>query len=57
MSDVETIARAICREKCAFYGEPPCRTLDDWRDGDDCDEPGCRALANAAMIAAREAAQ
>jgi hypothetical protein len=22
--DVERIARAICREKCAFYGDPPC---------------------------------
>jgi hypothetical protein len=29
MIDVETIARAICREKCAFYGEPPCHTLAD----------------------------
>lgn len=53
MSDPETIARvarAICAEKCAFYGEPPC-----WEVGEglspDCDEPGCEALAMAAVAA------
>lgn len=43
-------ARAICAERCAFYGEPPC-----WKVGDglspDCDEPGCEALAAAAIRA------
>jgi hypothetical protein len=51
MSDAEKqidrMARAICRESCAFYGEPPC-----WMDGfwphPGCDEPGCIALAKAA---------
>jgi hypothetical protein len=54
---VDRVARAICREKCAFYGEPPCFTLED-DDGNlvpwpnpHCDEPGCGALAVAALLA------
>jgi hypothetical protein len=54
---VDRVARAICREKCAFYGEPPCFTLED-DDGSPvpwpnphCDEPGCGALALAALLA------
>jgi len=52
---VERVAKAICREACAFYGEPPC-----WKLGDefvqepwppDCGEPGCFALAAAAIRA------
>jgi len=49
---IDKAARAICAEKCAFMGEPPC-----WQIGDglspDCDEPGCLALAEAAVAAAR----
>jgi hypothetical protein len=54
---VDRVARAICREKCASYGEPPCFTLED-DDGNlvpwpnpHCDEPGCGALAVAALLA------
>lgn len=58
----ETLHRAICREKCAMYGEPPCFELtaaDDvgtplpWPNPD-CDEPGCHALAIAAFAALRQ---
>lgn len=50
----DRIARAICREKCAFMGEPPC--FDKSIFGEEpwpnpyCDEPGCHALA-AAVVA------
>lgn len=52
MTEAE-IARAICREKCAFYGEPPCFMIaDEFGDpppwpNEGCDEPGCFALAQA----------
>lgn len=53
----ETIARALCREQCAFRGEPPCFLVED-NQGDplpwpnpNCDEPGCHALAAAAVEA------
>lgn len=59
-ADVDCAARAICRETCAFMGEPACFdvTGDDgaplpWPNPN-CDEPGCHALALAA-ITAREA--
>ena len=51
MTEAE-IARAICREECAFYGEPPCFEMDDdgvpcpWPNPH-CDGPGCFALAQA----------
>lgn len=51
MRDPETIARvarAICAEQCAFFGEPPC-----WQIRGElsplCNEPGCKALAMAAI--------
>jgi hypothetical protein len=53
--DVERVARAICAESCAFRGEPPCYTFapevegQEWHDG--CSEPGCIALAQAAICA------
>lgn len=50
---VDKIARALCREKCAFYGEPPCFDLmagdgkpQAWPNPQ-CDEPGCFAEAEA----------
>jgi hypothetical protein len=53
-SEIDRIARAICREQCAFYGEHACYTLCDdqgkelpWPNPN-CDEPGCHALAMAA---------
>lgn len=54
---IERMHRAICREKCAFLGEPPCFLMEDangvaepWPNPD-CDEPGCLALAVAAAAA------
>ena len=38
------IARVICREQCAFHGEPPCHEIGPWPNKG-CDEPGCHALA------------
>ncbi len=51
----EDVARAICAEKCAFYGEQPCWRVVDPKEyaADDCGEPGCRALAAAALAALR----
>ena len=44
---VDRIARAICREQCAFMGEQPCwEVWGEWPNPD-CDEPGCHALAKA----------
>ena len=51
---IERVAKAICSEQCAFMGEPPC-----WQAGGlspDCDEPGCLALAEAAIAAMISAA-
>ena len=51
----ERMARALCQERCAFMGEPPCWEVasDDWPNPH-CDEPGCAALAAAALACARE---
>lgn len=46
-AQIDRMARAICREKCAFYGDPPCWRIGDWPH-ETCDEPGCIALARAA---------
>lgn len=58
----ERVAKALCQEKCAFYGEPPCWGLDPaeyviepWNP-DKCDEPGCGALADAAIALVLEEA-
>ena len=53
--DITAAAQAICAERCAHMGEPPC-----WRIQDDrgtylpwpspaCDDPGCLWLAKAAL--------
>jgi hypothetical protein len=63
MTDALTrAARAICRERCAFYGDPPCHKMDEWAEGDDCgddesgvNDVGCMALARAALAAAPDA--
>lgn len=36
----DKVARAICREQCAFYGDPPC-----WADGG-CYPEGCMDRAH-----------
>lgn len=48
----ERVARAICAEKCAFMGEPPCWTFKEetWPPPT-CDEPGCVYEARAAIKA------
>lgn len=48
---IDHIARAICREQCAFYGEPPCWLVDQVWPNPTCEEPGCHALAKAAVEA------
>lgn len=53
----EAVARAICREKCAFMGEPPCFTVMDGSEfafpPETCCEPGCMAEADAAIALMR----
>ena len=54
MSDILTnkIAHAICAERCAFRGEPPCYTV--FSDEKlTCDDPGCMALARAVVASFR----
>jgi hypothetical protein len=60
MTNLELVAMAICREKCAFLGEPACFNCFDehgnplpW-PAPECDEPGCMALAQAAIDALRD---
>lgn len=50
---IDTVARAICAEQCAVYGEPPCHRIGPWPNPN-CDEPGCVALATAAVEAMKE---
>ena len=54
MTDREKIARAICREQCAFRGEPPCWQVSGEWPNPNCDEPGCHALADAVIEALKE---
>ena len=51
---LDAVARAICQERCAFYGEPPCWEVapEDWPNPC-CDDPGCHALAQVAAEALR----
>lgn len=49
-AQIDRMARAICREQCAFYGEPPCHETGDWPN-EGCNEPGCIALARATVQA------
>ena len=48
--DRETIARAICAERCAVYGEPPCYTVEDapWPNPD-CGDCDCHDMADAVL--------
>ena len=48
----DRIAHAICAEKCAFRGDPPCYTVFS-DEPPKCDEPGCMALARAAVASFR----
>jgi len=52
-NQTDTIARAICAEKCAVYGDPPCWKTGEWPNKE-CDEPGCVALAMAALAAMKD---
>lgn len=53
MSDadkLQRVAQAICRERSAVYGEPPCHDLGHRTADCECDE-ACEALARAAIDA------
>ncbi len=56
---IEKVARAICAERCAWAGEPPCWKIMDGSNyqwpPETCDEPGCVAFAQAAVAAMEEA--
>lgn len=50
----DAVARAICAERCAHMGEPPCFDAvfaDEPWPNPNCDDPGCHALADAALSA------
>jgi hypothetical protein len=53
----DTAARAICAERCAFMGEPACWEVAGEWPNPACDEPGCHALALAAVAALDQAAK
>ena len=48
---VERVARAICRENCAFVGEKPCFEVEGAWPNPNCQEPGCHSQARAALAA------
>lgn len=53
----ERVARAMCAEECAAYGDPPCwRVVDDWGPDNTCDDdgPNCFTRADAALRALAE---
>lgn len=56
-ADVREAAMAICQERCAYIGEPPCWKIQDDQGNDmpwpapACDDPGCMAMAEAAVAA------
>lgn len=52
---LDKVTRAICAEDCAFRGEPPCWEIcpDEWPNPN-CDEPGCRWHAIAALAVMME---
>lgn len=45
------IAKAICAERCAHMGEPPCHSIDEHFPPETCDDPGCAALAWCVSVA------
>lgn len=54
MTDVvEIMARAACREACAFYGDPPCEQVGctDF----DCDGPSCSTMVKVLIRALEDA--
>lgn len=51
MDKLERVARAVCAETCAFMGEPPCYTVEGEWPNPNCSEPGCHAIARAAIAA------
>ena len=62
MSDVvDAMARGICRDRCAFMGEPACWQLDDADGGpypfpaEGCGDVNCVDMARAAIRAVTEA--
>jgi hypothetical protein len=48
---VEAAGKAICAEKCAVMGEPPCWSIEGQWPPEGCDSPGCNHEARAAIEA------
>lgn len=48
---VQAIARRICRERCAYMGEPACWAVGGEWPNPNCDDPGCQAFAEVAVDA------
>jgi hypothetical protein len=51
--NITAVAKAICAEQCAVFGEPPCHQIGPWPN-ENCNEPGCVALATAALASIAE---
>ena len=53
-AEIERTAKAICRERCAYMGEPNCvgiaREVRDIWPPESCDDPGCVVLATVALM-------
>ena len=48
---IEAAARALCTERCACVGDPPCwRVIEKWNPAD-CAEPSCALQARDAVVA------
>lgn len=54
---LDKATRALCREKCAFMGEPPCFEMRGDKGEElpwpnpNCNDPGCQAEAEAVLAA------
>jgi hypothetical protein len=52
--EIRRAAMAICRERCAQFGEPSCmetsRDLRETWPPEACDDPGCIVLATVALV-------
>lgn len=46
---LDKFTRAICAETCAYYGDPPCHSIEGPFPPASCDEPGCQAAAMAVL--------
>lgn len=60
-SDIERVARELCRERCSYYGEPACWKVEpDIWPNPNCerdDASGCMNMARVAVATLRALAQ